>query len=235
MVTCSKSGIFKPRTPLCLHSDTTISTLPLSHVQALKDPNWTPAVIEEYDALIKRKTWKLVPRPKATNIIRCMWLFRHKFKEDGTLARYKVRLVANGKSQQLGIDCDETFNHVVKSATIRAVLSVATSRDWPLHQLDVKNEFLHGDLEETVYMHQPHGFVDPAKLDHVCLLQRSLYGVKQAPRAWYTRFATFARTIGFTQSKSDASLFILRRGSDCAYLLLYVDDIVLTASTSHLL
>ncbi|KAG7600292.1 GAG-pre-integrase domain [Arabidopsis suecica] len=235
MTTRSKSGIVKPRIRLCLHTDATISPLPVSHVQAAKDPNWTPAMKDEYDALIKRGTWRLVPRPVATNIIRSMWLFRHKFKADGTLSRYKARLVANGKSQQPGIDCEETFSPVVKPATIRTVLSVATSRDWPLHQLDVKNAFLHGDLEETVYMHQPPGFVDASKPDHVCLLQRSLYGLKQAPRAWYNRFATYAKTIGFKQSSSDASLFILCHGSDIAYLLLYVDDIVLTATTPSLL
>ena len=190
---------------------------------------------EEYNAHIKRGTWKLVPQPVATNIIHCLWLYRHKFNADGTLNRHKSRLVANGKSQRPGIDCEETFSPVVKPATIRTVLHVATARDWPLHQLDVKNAFLHGDLEETVYMHQPPGFVDPSKPDHVCLLQRAIYGLKQAPRTWYNRFANVAKKIGFTQTKSDASLFILSHQTQTAYLLLYVDDIVLTASTQSLL
>lgn len=234
MVTRGKLGVRKPVTRLCLHT-TTVSPLPLSHVHAAKDPFWTGAMNEEYDAFIKTGTWSLVPRPANTNIVRSMWLFRHKFNADGKLVRYKVRLVANGKSQQPGIDCDETFSPVVKPATIRAVLGVATSRQWPLHQLDVKNAFLHGDLKETVYMHQPPGFRDPSKPDHVCLLHRSLYGLKQAPRTWYTRFAVFAKSIGFRQSLSDPFLFILHRGKDTAYLLLYVDDIVLTASVSSLL
>ncbi|CAA7022367.1 unnamed protein product [Microthlaspi erraticum] len=164
-----------------------------------------------------------------------MWLFTHKFKADGTLSRYKARLVANGKSQQVGVDCDETFSPVVKPTTIRTVLHRAISRDWPIHQLDVKNAFLYGNLEETVYMHQPPGFTDPTKPDHVCLLKKSFYGLKQAPRAWYQRFSQSASKIGFKNSKSDASLFILRQGSDIAYLLLYVDDIVLTASSNALL
>ncbi|CAL9216542.1 unnamed protein product, partial [Arabidopsis halleri] len=154
MTTRSKNGITKPRTPICLHTDT-ISPLSLSHVQAAKDPYWNNAMKEEHHALIKRRTWDLVPRPPATNIIRSMWLFRHKFDADGKLSRYKARLVANGKSQQLGIDCDETFSPVIKPASVRAVLHLALARDWPLRQLDVKNAFLHGDLEETVYMHQP--------------------------------------------------------------------------------
>ena len=164
-----------------------------------------------------------------------MWLYRHKFNATGTRVRHKARLVANGKSQKQGVDCDETFSPVVKPATIRAVLEVATTKNWPLHQLDVKNAFLHGDLKETVYMHQPPGFQDKTKPDHVCLLHRSIYGLKQSPRVWYNRFATFAKRIGFIQSSSDSSLFIFSRGPAIAYLLLYVDDIALTASTQSLL
>ncbi|GKD05034.1 DNA helicase, partial [Tanacetum coccineum] len=154
---------------------------------------------------------------------------------DGSLSRYKARLVANGRSQQQGIDCDETFSPVVKPATIRTVLSLAVSRDWPIHQLDVKNAFLHGHLSETVYMHQPPGFVDPNKPNYVCHLQRSLYGLKQAPRAWFQRFASYATRVDFQHSKTDSSLFVFHRGSDIAYLLLYVDDIILTASSSAFL
>ncbi|GKF87715.1 ribonuclease H-like domain-containing protein, partial [Tanacetum coccineum] len=100
----------------------------------------------------------LVPRPLDTNIVRCMWLFRHKYLADGTLSRYKARLVANGSTQLEGVDVDETFSLVVKPGTIRTVLSLDASRHWLIHQLDVKNAFLHGDLSKTVYMHQPPGF-----------------------------------------------------------------------------
>nr|GEW23704.1 ribonuclease H-like domain-containing protein [Tanacetum cinerariifolium] len=109
-----------------------------------------------------------------------------------TNGTYKARLVANGRSQQQGIDCDETFSLVVKPATIRTVLSLAVSRDWPIHQLDVKNAFLNGHLSETVYMHQPPGFVDSNKPNYVYHLQRSLYGLKQPSRAWFQRFASYA-------------------------------------------
>lgn len=88
-----------------------------------------------------------MPRPLNTNVVRSMWLFSHKFNADGTLRRYKSRLVANGKSQQVGVDCEETFSPVIKPTTIRTVLHLAVSRNWPLHQLDVKNAFLHGTLE----------------------------------------------------------------------------------------
>jgi hypothetical protein len=133
------------------------------------------------------------------------------------------------------VDYDETFSPVVKFATVRAVLSLALSRDWAIHQLDVKNAFLHGTLTETVYCSQPTGFVDAARPDLVCRLNRSLYGLKQAPQAWYSRFASYLASIGFVEAKSDTSLFIYWRGDDTVYLLLYVDDIVLTASTADLL
>jgi hypothetical protein len=106
---------------------------------------------------------------------------------------------------------------------------------WPIHQLDVKNAFLHGHLQETVYCEQPSGFLDSSHPAHVCRLQKSLYGLKQAPRAWFHRFTTFITSIGFSTSKSDSSLFILHHDTSVAYLLLYVDDIILTANTTSLL
>nr|GEU58158.1 ribonuclease H-like domain-containing protein [Tanacetum cinerariifolium] len=212
MVTRSQSGIVKPIDRLSLHT-TSISPLPKSPFIALQNPHWNNAMHDEYNALVKNGTWILVPRPAGINLVRSMWLFKHKFHADGTLSRYKARLVANGSSQQLGIDCDETFSPVVKPATIRTVLSLAVSRKWPNHQLDVKNAFLNEDLSETVYMHQPPGFVDPRYPHHVCLLQKSLYGLKQAPRAWFQRFAGYATRVGFYHSHCDSSLFILRQGS----------------------
>ncbi|GKA65753.1 ribonuclease H-like domain-containing protein [Tanacetum coccineum] len=211
MVTRAKAGISKPLTRMNCHITTT-SPLPRSHLHALRDPHWHKAMVDEYNSLISNGTWAHVPRPTNVNIVRSMWLFRHKFNADGSLS-----------------------SPVVKPATIHTVLSLAVSRDWPIHQLDVKNAFLHGQLSETVYMHHPPGFVDSHHPDYVCLLQRSLYGLKQAPRAWFQRFASFITRVGFQHSKTDASLFVYRQGSDIAYLLLYVDDIVLTASSATLL
>jgi hypothetical protein len=133
------------------------------------------------------------------------------------------------------VDFDETFSPVIKSATIRAVLTIAAARDWPVHQMDVNNDFLHGHLSERVYCQQPTGFVDPHRPDHVCLLDKSLYGLKQAPRAWFGRFTAFLHSIDFVAARSDPSLFVLHQHTGTAYLLLYVDDIVLTTSSSALL
>ncbi|GJR69268.1 ribonuclease H-like domain-containing protein [Tanacetum coccineum] len=125
---------------------------------------------DKYNALVKNGTWLLVPRPVGVIMVCSMWLFKHKFHADGTLSHYKARLVANGSSQQLGVDFDETFSLVVKPTTIRTVLSLDVSRKWPIHQLDVKNAFLNGDLSETVYMHQPPDFVDARQGSQVAYL-----------------------------------------------------------------
>lgn len=134
-----------------------------------------------------------------------------------------------------GVDYNEMFSPVVKPATIRTVLEVSLARQWPIHQLDVKNAFLHGDLDETIYMQQPPGFVDKQYPHHVFLLRKAIYGLKQAPRAWNSRFASYVNNMGFISSKSDASLFIYSKGAQQAYLLLYVDDIILTASDTQFL
>ncbi|XP_071700426.1 uncharacterized protein [Rutidosis leptorrhynchoides] len=234
VITRGMQGIYKPKVPFNLSTLTSIFHIPRSPKDALSDPNWTMAMTDEYKALIDNNTWVLVPRTPNMHVIRSMWIFRHKIKSDGSLERYKARLVGDGRSQIVGIDCNETFSPVVKPATIRLVLSIAISKSWNINQLDVKNAFLHGSLDETVYMYQPYGFRDPSKSDHVCLLKRSLYRLKQAPRAWYQQFATFASLIGFHNSSSDHSLFIYTNGNDTAYLLLYVDDIILVTSSTKL-
>lgn len=236
MLTQSKIGISKPKVPLSLSISTPqISPIPTSYLLALLDPNWRQALLLEYAAFIKNKTWDLVPRPPHTNIISGKWLYRHKFRSDGQLERYKARWVARGFNQQPGLYYNETFSPVVKPTTVRTVLSLALSRSWPIHQLDVTNAFLHGTLSEPVYCEQPSSFVDPLRPEYVCKLHKALYGVKQAPRAWFQRFANHLISLGFVNCKSDTSLFVYHRGSMTAYLLLYVDDIILTASSPHAL
>jgi len=231
MVTRAKSGFRTPATFQVAGP----SPIPTSYKQALADPNWKNAMVEEFNALTANRTWDLVPAPPNANIVTGKWIYRQKLKSDGSLDRYKARWVLRGFSQQPGVDFEETFSPVVKPATIRTVLSLAISSNWSIHQLDVKNAFLNGTLEETVYSQQPSGFIDPTFPQHVCKLNKSLYGLKQAPRAWYTRFQSFILSTGFCSSRCDTSLFIRKSGNDIAYLLLYVDDIILTASSSALL
>ncbi|GJX04996.1 ribonuclease H-like domain-containing protein [Tanacetum coccineum] len=136
----------------------------------------------------------------------------------------KARLVANERNQQYVVDCSDTFSPVVKPATIRIVLSLALTRNWPVHQLDVKNAFLNGDLSETVYMYQPHDFVDPHFPHHTYRLHRSLYGLKQALHALFQRFSGYALRVGFTSCRCDSSRFIYRHGTEVVYLLIYLSS-----------
>jgi hypothetical protein len=240
MVTRRAAGVLRPIDRLILAADTTTtpsdaSPVPSSICTALADSHWRRTIEEEYVALLANHTWDLVLCPPGTNVVTGKWLFRHKLTSDGSLDRYKARWVLRGFNQRPGVDYDETFSPVVKFATVHTVLSLALSRDWAIYQLNIKNVFLHGTLTETVYCSQPTGFVDEAHPDLVCRLNRSLYGLKQAPRAWYSRVASYLASIGFVEAKSDTSLFIYRRGDDTVFLPLYIDDIVLTASTADLL
>jgi hypothetical protein len=237
MVTRAKDGFQLPRDRLTLAamaSSSLPSAISTSVHTALADLNWR-ATMEEYGALMSNGTWELVPRPRGSNVVTGKWVFTHKFISDGTFDRYKARWVLRGFTQRPGVDYDETFSPVVKLATVRTVLTLVASRAWPIQQLDVKNAFLHDTLSETVFCSQPTCFTNPAKPDLVCRLNKSLYGLKQAPRAWYKWFATYMTSLGFIEAKLDTSLFILRHGPDMVYLLLYVDDIILTASSSELL
>jgi hypothetical protein len=231
MRTRGKRGIRMP----ALFEAALLSPIPHTYRAALADPNWRAAMEAEYSSLLANNTWDLLPRPPRANVVTGKWVFKHKFKADGSLERYKARWVLRGFTQRPGVDFAETFSPVVKPATVRTVLSLALSRSWPIHQLDVNNAFLQGTLSETVYCAQPAGFEDSAHPDFICRLNRSLYGLKQAPHAWYSRFASFLLKLGFVKAKTDSSLFIYHFGADTVYLLLYVDDIVLTASSSALL
>ncbi|KAL6295890.1 hypothetical protein ACE6H2_004032 [Prunus campanulata] len=188
---------------------------------------------EEIKALHMQGTWCLVPNPGNKNIVGSKWIYKIKRQSDGSIARYKARLVAQGFSQELGFDLGETFSPVVRHTKIRLVLSIAAMHKWKLRQLDVKNVFLHGELDEEVFMHQPQGFEDPVHPHFVCKLQKSLYGLKQAPRAWNAKFTGYLPALGFKSSHSDPSLFVKHADFEIVILLLYVDDIILTGSNEQ--
>jgi hypothetical protein len=213
MVTQRAAGVLCPVDRLILAADTSstppdTSPVPSSVRTALANPHWRRAMEEEYADLLANHTWDLVPCPPGTNVVTDKWLFRHKLTLDGSLDRYKARWVLRGFTQRPGVDYDETFSPVVKFATVHVVLSLALSRNWEIHQLDVKNAFLHGTLMETVYCSQPTSFVDADRPDLVCRLNRSLYDLKQAPRAWYSRFASYMASIGFVEAKSDTYILV---------------------------
>lgn len=208
---------------------TSISTTsePKSYSEAASDPLWRAAMDAEISALEANKTWVVVPLPPGKSVIGCKWVYKIKHKADGSVDRYKACLVAKGYTQQYGIDYLDTFSPVAKIVTVRCALAMEAANNWPLHQMDVTNAFLQGDLHEEIYMSIPQGF-DKQRPNHACKLIKSLYGLKQASRQWNFKFGQVMKYAGFSQSLHDHSLFYIRTKNSTTLLLLYVDDIVIT-------
>jgi hypothetical protein len=225
--------ISKPPPKAFVTETSTCDIEPTCFTMASKSPEWRQAMNIEFTALMKNGTWTLVPPKPTMNLVGCKWVFRIKQKPDGSMDSYKARLVAKGFHQQPGIDYSDTFSPVVKPTTICVVLSIAVSANWSIRQLDVQNVFLHGTIEEDVYMVQPPEFNHPSFLDHVCHLHKALYGLKQAPRAWFSRLTTKLLELGFVGFKADISLYILATGSTLIYFLIYVYDIIVTGLDSQ--
>lgn len=203
-----------------------------AEAMASKDQRkWILTSDDEMDSLRKNGTWVLVRRPQDRKVISCKWLYKIKpgITEEEP-ERPKARLVARGFTQKEGIDYHEVFAPVVKHVSIRTLLSLVVNLDLELEQMDVKTAFLHGNLEEDLYMEQPEGYEDKSKPDHVCLLKKSLYGLKQSPRQWNKRFDEFMTVQGYRRSRSDACVYTKEISEDnLVYLLLYVDDMLLAA------
>ena len=186
---------------------------------------------EEVNAIDASGTWELTPLPKEKKAIGCKWIYKLKYNADGSISRYKARLVAKGYAQTYGIDFEETFSPVAKMATVRVVIAMATTKGWELQQMDVKNAFLNGELQEEVYMEQPKGYVHLDFPHYVCRLKKALYGLKQAPRAWTYRMSKFLQSIGFEISKADHSLYVKKTGCRLLVIAIYVDDLIVIGSS----
>lgn len=182
ITTRSQTGSLKPKLFLSIQNP---DYEPTTFKQANQIPHWRDAMASEIQALIANETRDLVPSSSNQNLIGCKWVLRIKRNPNGTIDRYKARLVAKGFHQRPGIDFTDTFSPVNKLATIRVILSLAVSNGWPIKQLDVSKMFLHGHLDEEVFMQQPPGFVSDTYTSHICCLKKSLYGLRQAPRQWF--------------------------------------------------
>jgi len=194
---------------------------------------WNAGMGDEMQSLLKNYTWDIVDHPKNQKIISCRWLYKKKPGIPGVEPeRYKARLVARGFTQRKGIDYDEVFAPVVKHVSIRILMSIVVQEDLELEQMDVKTAFLHGDLDQPLYMEQPEGYVADEQKDQVCLLKKSLYGLKQAPRQWNKKFNSFIMDQNFIRSGHDSCVYIKQvSDEEFVYILIYVDDMLIAAKS----
>ena len=202
-----------------------------TYKEAVTGNRWREAMAKEIEALEANQTWKVVDLPLEKKAIGCKWIYKIKYNADGSIKRYKARLVAQGFTQIEGIDYQETFAPMAKMTSVRGFLVVAVTKSWELHQMDVNNAFLHKDFAEEVYMKLPEGFKAIGK-NKVCKLQKLLYELKQALRQWFAKLTTALKEYGLQQSLVDYSLFTYRHGNIVMNLLVYVDDLILVGNNN---
>ncbi|GJS16808.1 putative ribonuclease H-like domain-containing protein [Tanacetum coccineum] len=207
---------------------------PKKVIHALKDPSWIEAMQEELLQFKLQEVWTLVDLPNGKRAIGSKWVFRNKKDERGIVIRNKARLVAQGYTQEEGIDYDEVFAPVARIEAIRLFLAYASFKDFVVYQMDVKSAFLYGKIEEEVYVCQPPGFEDPDFPDRVYKVEKALYGLHQAPRAWYETLSTYLLDNGFQRGKIDKTLFIKRHKGDIFLVQVYVDDIIFGSTKKEL-
>jgi hypothetical protein len=186
---------------------------------------------EEYNSLLENQTWDLVPLPSGRKLVKCRWVYKTKSVADEQISRYKAKLVAKGFQQVHGIDYDETFAPVENMDSVCLALSIVAAKGWEVHQIDVKNGFLHNDLSEEICMEQPQGIMQDSYL--VYQLKKSLYGLMQAPRAWYAKMDSYLLSQNLIHCKSYLNFYMLRTVDSLLLLVMYVDDLLISGfSTS---
>ncbi|GJV74394.1 putative ribonuclease H-like domain-containing protein [Tanacetum coccineum] len=194
--------------------------------EALEDESWVEAMQEELLQFKLQQVWVLVDLPNGAKVIGTKWVYRNKKDERGVVVRNKARLVAQGYRQEEGIDYDEVFAPVARLEAIRLFLAFASYMGFIVYQMDVKSAFLYGTIEEEVYVSQPPGFVDPDHPKKVYKVVKALYGLHQAPRAWYATLSTFLEKHGYRRGTIDKTLFIKKDKKDIILVQIYVDDII---------
>jgi len=199
--------------------------------EAVKSEKWKQAMNQEMQAIERNDTWELIVLPSGSKTIGVKWVFKTKVNENREVDKYKARLVAKGYCQQYGIDYAEVFALVACLDTIRIVISLAAQHNWVIYQLDVKSAFLHGEINEEVFVDQPPGYEQKGHESKVYRLKKALYGLKQAPRAWYSRIEAYFIKEGFIKCPYEHTLFIRTvDGGKILIVCLYVDDLIFTGN-----
>lgn len=191
---------------------------------------WREACEDEITSIKKNKTWTLVDLPLGCKAIGLKWIFKIKRNTDGSIKKFKARLVAKGYVQRHGIDFEEVFAPVARMETVRVIVALAASNGWEIHHLDVKTAFLHGDLNEEVYVSHPDGFKIKGSEDKVYRLHKALYGLRQAPRAWNIKLKSILKELNFTKCSKEPSLFRKESRGSTLLVAVYVDDLLVTGS-----
>ncbi|KAD6453934.1 hypothetical protein E3N88_08640 [Mikania micrantha] len=194
---------------------------------------WKEAIKSEVDSILSNHTWELTDLPKGNKPIGSKWIFKKKLRPDGTVDKYKARLVIRGFTQKHGLDYFDTYSPVTKITTIRSLISIAAINGLLIHQMDVKTAFLNGDLDEEIYMLQPEGFVVSGLESKVCKLRKSLYGLKQAPKKWYEKFDRTLKQDGYIVNNSDSCVYSKRSKTGYVLICLYVDDMLIFGADMH--
>jgi len=205
---------------------TIVQFKPCTFEEVVKQEVWKDAMNEEYELIMKNDVWDVVPRPKDKSMVTSKYLYKIKHGANGSVEKFKAKFVARGFSQKEGVDYDEILAPVARYTTIHLIIALAASQGWSLHQMDVKNAFLHGSLKEEVYVEHPKGFEVQDRMTRVCRLKKALYGLKQAPSAWYERII-YLMKLGFIRSDADSNFYFNAEKDKPLILVLYVDDLFL--------
>lgn len=202
---------------------------PITYEEAVKSDKWKKAMDAEIEEIERNNTWELIEMPPEGKVIEVKWIYKTKLNEKGEVDKYKALLVAKGYNQQYGVDYAEVFAPVARLDIVHVILSLAARNDWTVYQLDVKSAFLHGELNEEVFIAQPPGYEQKGQEHKVYKLKKALYSLKQAPQAWYSRIESYFMKEGFEKCPHEHTLFVRRMdGGKMLIVCFYVDDLIFT-------
>jgi hypothetical protein len=198
--------------------------------EAQEEQAWRDAMAEEIKSIEDNNTWCLVTLPPGHRSIGLKWVYKVKKGPEGEIVKHKARLIAKGYVQWLGHDFDEVFAPVARIESVRLLLAIAAEEGWSVHHMDVKSVFLNGELQEEVYVTQPPGFVVRGQEGKVLRLDKALYGLRQAPRAWNTKLDVTLQQLGFKHSDCEHAMYACGKGSARLLIGVYVDNLIITGN-----